>query len=66
MKKFKKKEAESGYSENTHTDAVMCLSLNPHQNEYLASGSADKTVRVWDIDELACKIAYQDLHTDKV
>lgn len=50
----------------THTDAVMCLSLNPFQSEYLASGSADKTVRVWDLDELTCKMVYSDLHTDKV
>lgn len=44
----------------------MALSLNPFQSEYLASGSADNTVRVWDIDELTCKAAYQDLHSDKV
>jgi len=35
----------------THTDAIMCLSLNPVQKEYLASGSADQTVRVWDLDD---------------
>jgi len=44
----------------------MALSLNPFQKEYLASGSADCTVKCWDIDELACKVSYQDLHTDKV
>jgi len=36
----------------THTDAVMCLSLNPIQQEYLASGSEDSTVRIWDLDDL--------------
>lgn len=36
---------------DTHTDAVMTLSLNPHQMEYLASGSADTTVRIWDLEE---------------
>jgi len=36
----------------THTEAVMCLSLNPKQQEYLASGSEDSTVRIWDLDDL--------------
>ena len=39
-------------SETSHTDAVMSLSLNPFQSEYLASGSADTTVKIWDLDEL--------------
>lgn len=66
VKKFKQKPSKPVISESTHTDAIMCLSLNPHQNEYLASGSADCTVRVWDIDELACKATFQNLHSDKV
>jgi len=44
----------------------MCMSLNPYQREYLLSGSADKTVRVWDLDDLQCKATYTNLHTDKV
>ena len=54
------------FSEQTHTDAVMCLSLNPFQSEYLASGSADHTVRIWDLDEGICKMTYREVHTDKV
>ena len=53
-------------SEHTHTDAVMSLSANPFQLEYLASGSADHTVRIWDLDESVCKATYTDIHTDKV
>ena len=34
--------------------------------EYLVSGSADHTVRIWDLDELECKATYANLHTDKV
>jgi len=49
----------------THTDAIMSLSLNKHQREYLLSGSADKTCRVWDLDDLRCVATYQH-HTDKV
>lgn len=44
----------------------MCMSLNKFQKEYLLSGSADKTVRIWDLEELSCKATYADLHTDKV
>ena len=50
----------------THTEAVMCLSLNPIQNEYLASGSEDSTVRIWDLDDLQCKAKFDGLHKDKV
>lgn len=42
------------------------MSLNPFQQEYLLSGSADKTVRVWDLDDCECKATYSKLHTDKV
>ena len=65
-KKNKKGQQKPAFSETTHTDAIMSLSLNPFQNEYLASGSADCTVRVWDIDELACKVTYANIHSDKV
>ena len=66
-KKYKKNKApQNVFSEQTHTDAVMSLSLNPHQMEYLVSGSADHTVRIWDLDELECKATYANLHTDKV
>lgn len=50
----------------THTEAVMCLSLNPLQKEYLASGSEDNSVRIWDLDDLQCKARFPNLHTDKV
>jgi len=52
--------------EETHTEAVMCLSLNPIQKEYLASGSEDSTVRVWDLEDLQCKATFTNLHKDKV
>jgi len=44
----------------------MSLSLNSFQKEYLLSGSADKTVRVWDLDDISCKMTYTKLHQDKV
>ena len=50
----------------THTEAVLSLSLNPIQKEYLASGSEDSTVRIWDLDDLQCKATYDKVHTSKV
>ena len=44
----------------------MSLSLNPYQNEYLASGSADTTVKIWDLEELQCKASLANLHKNKV
>jgi periodic tryptophan protein 1 len=44
----------------------MSLSLNPFQSEYLASGSADQTVKIWDLEELACKGNFTTLHKNKV
>jgi periodic tryptophan protein 1 len=64
IKKFH--HGDASYAEDTHTDAVMSLHLNPFQQEYLVSGSADKTVRIWDLDEGVCKGTFSDLHSDKV
>lgn len=44
----------------------MSLSLNPFQSEYLASGSADTTVKIWDLEELVCKANLTNLHKNKV
>ena len=53
IKNFKKGSVQpAAHPENTHTDAVMSISLNPFQREYLLSGSADQTVRVWDFAKL--------------
>ena len=65
VKKFNK-NASVPFSETTHTDAIMSLSLNPFQKEYLASASADHTVRIWDLDDLQIKASYRELHSDKV
>ena len=49
-----KKQAVPDSTEDlgTHTEAVMCMHLNPIQKEYLASGSEDTTIRIWDLDDL--------------
>ena len=35
--------------EGSHSDAVLTLSLNSFRKNILCSGSADKTIKIWDI-----------------
>lgn len=51
--------------EGSHTDAVMTLSWNNVQKEYLASGSADRTVKIWDVESAHCAHTMTH-HSDKV
>ena len=42
-------KSQNIHSQLGHTDAVLCVSFNP-QGTQLATGSGDKTVRIWDLD----------------
>lgn len=63
--KRKKRKPKLRLKEGSHSDAVMSLSWNMMQREYLASGSADTTVKVWDVESSHCACTLQH-HTGKV
>jgi len=49
-----------------HTAEVNCLSFNPENEFILATGSADKTVALFDLRNLKTKLHLFESHTDEV
>jgi histone-binding protein RBBP4 len=43
-------------TENAHTDAINTVAFNPAAEYILATGSADKTIGLWDLRNLAVKL----------
>lgn len=54
-----------GTKKKGHRDAVISLHMHPTRNNFLASGSADTTVKIWDLLEGTCKLTLTH-HSAKV
>ncbi|EGC38305.1 hypothetical protein DICPUDRAFT_28940 [Dictyostelium purpureum] len=53
------------FKPNSHIDSVISLSWNSQQRNVLASGSGDKTVKVWDITTQQCLNTFTH-HKDRI
>ena len=62
---WQKKKKKKALKPDSHADAVLALSWNRDYRNVLASGSADTTVKVWDLATEQCS-ATLDYHQDKV
>lgn len=63
--KSKKKEKKPKANDEYHVDAVLALAANRQHRNLLASASADKTVKLWDLNTLKCAKSYT-MHSGKV
>jgi len=64
-KKVKGKKTKKKGASQAHEGPVLCLSGSPFNSSVLATGSADQTVKVWDLNENACVHVYKH-HENKV
>ena len=64
-KKKKKRKKSKKANVEYHVDAILSLAANRNHRNLLASSSADKTVKLWDLMTTKCASSYS-YHTDKV
>lgn len=63
--KKKKKKKSKKSNDEYHVDAVLSLAANRKHRNLMASASADKTIKLWDLHTAKCAKSYT-YHTDKV
>lgn len=63
--KKKKSKKTNKINAERHTDAVLSMSSNPHHVNLLCSGSADTTVKLWDLSNGKAASSFT-FHNDKV
>lgn len=64
-KKKKGKKKSIKYKKDSHSDSVLGLAWNKEYRNILASASADKLVKIWDVATGKCNITMEH-HIDKV
>ena len=65
LQKKKRRRKSKKANDDYHVDAVLSLAANRQHRNLLASSSADKTVKLWDLNTQRCAKSYS-YHTDKV
>lgn len=63
--KSSKSSSKKRFLPGSHEGSVMALSWNSMYRQALASGSADHTVKIWDVTTQACSYTFNH-HSDKV
>ncbi|KAJ3406640.1 hypothetical protein HDU80_010750 [Chytriomyces hyalinus] len=61
----KKKRRSKKPSDQYHVDAVMCLAWNKMHPSLLASGSADTTIKLWDLSSSTPEVAIRSFTNHK-